>query len=55
MHAGLPPQWDLATARACAAELEEVLQGPQAERFFAHMYGNQPERWDPALSGWELV
>src|ERR1041384_8423693 len=28
LHAGLPPQWDLALAKECATELETVLRGP---------------------------
>jgi bis(5'-nucleosyl)-tetraphosphatase (symmetrical) len=55
VHAGLAPQWDLATARACAAELETVLQGPDYPAFFRHMYGDQPARWDPGLTGWERL
>ena len=49
-HAGLPPEWDLNTALACAAEVEKVLRG-DAREFFAHMYGNEPSRWDPHLRG----
>jgi bis(5'-nucleosyl)-tetraphosphatase (symmetrical) len=52
VHAGLPPEWDLHTARACAAEVEAVLQGEDYAEFFRHMYGDQPRRWDPALTGW---
>jgi bis(5'-nucleosyl)-tetraphosphatase (symmetrical) len=51
VHAGLPPQWDLTTAQACARELEAVLCGPDAAEFFTHMYGDQPDRWSPKLSG----
>ncbi|RDE19870.1 symmetrical bis(5'-nucleosyl)-tetraphosphatase [Motiliproteus coralliicola] len=51
VHAGIPPIWDPDTAAACAAEMEEVLQGPNAAEFFANMYGNSPERWDPSLEG----
>jgi len=53
LHAGLPPQWDLATARACASELEQVLRGPDHLYFFAHMYGDQPRQWNTALQGIE--
>ena len=52
MHAGLVPQWDLATASACARELESALQDADSARdLFAHMYGNQPDRWSPDLAG----
>jgi len=51
VHAGLPPQWDLPQARACARELEEVLGGEHYRDFIAHMYGNLPERWDDDLHG----
>ena len=27
VHAGLPPQWDLETARSCASEVESTLRG----------------------------
>ncbi len=55
VHAGLPPQWDLATARACAAELEAALRGPDHLDFIRVMYGNRPDRWDPALEGIERL
>jgi bis(5'-nucleosyl)-tetraphosphatase (symmetrical) len=51
VHAGLPPEWDLATARACAREVESVLRGPQHHDYFMQMYGNKPNRWDPKLRG----
>ncbi len=52
VHAGLPPQWDLATARACARELEAVLRGPRLTEFLANMYGDEPRRWREDLAGW---
>ncbi|KPK37502.1 MAG: diadenosine tetraphosphatase [Gammaproteobacteria bacterium SG8_47] len=55
VHAGLPPQWDLAQARACAAELESVLRGPDYAVFFQHMYGNEPSRWSEELNSWERL
>ncbi|MDE2235385.1 MAG: symmetrical bis(5'-nucleosyl)-tetraphosphatase [Gammaproteobacteria bacterium] len=51
IHAGLPPQWDAATAQSCAHELEYVLRGHDYLEFFQHMYGDQPNRWAPALRG----
>ena len=53
IHAGLPPQWDLQTAQACAGEVEEVLRGAAHVDYFLRMYGNRPDRWDPGLSGME--
>jgi bis(5'-nucleosyl)-tetraphosphatase (symmetrical) len=51
VHAGVVPQWDAATTLALAAEVEQMLQGPDLADFLPRMYGNQPARWDPALSG----
>jgi bis(5'-nucleosyl)-tetraphosphatase (symmetrical) len=51
VHAGLPPQWDLAAARAAAAELEAVLGGDECTDFLKVMYGNQPDLWSPGLEG----
>ena len=53
IHAGLPPEWDLATTLACAGEVEQVLRGDEYRDYFARMYGNKPKHWDPALAGME--
>lgn len=55
VHAGLPPQWDLDKARACARELETVLQNFAYEDFFKHMSGAKPLRWRDDLEGWERL
>jgi bis(5'-nucleosyl)-tetraphosphatase (symmetrical) len=55
IHAGLPPQWDLATARACAAEAEQLLRDGDAKVFFQQMYGDQPPQWRDDLSGVERL
>jgi bis(5'-nucleosyl)-tetraphosphatase (symmetrical) len=55
VHAGLPPQWDLATAQQCAREVESVLRGPRLDEFVAHMYGNRPNCWSDDLAGWERL
>ena len=41
VHAGLPPEWDLATARRRAAEVERVLAGDRAGAFLARLYGDE--------------
>lgn len=51
VHAGIPPSWDLATAAACAREVEAVLAGDAVREFLSEMYGNQPDRWSPELKG----
>lgn len=51
VHAGLPPCWDLATAMACAREVEDALQGDDFRDFLAHMYGDEPAHWHASLRG----
>jgi bis(5'-nucleosyl)-tetraphosphatase (symmetrical) len=52
IHAGLPPQWDLALAQSCAQELESALRDDQGcIELFAHMYGDRPNRWSDELKG----
>lgn len=55
VHAGLAPQWDMATAQACARELEAVLRGPDHEAFLCNMYGNEPARWSERLRGMDRL
>jgi bis(5'-nucleosyl)-tetraphosphatase (symmetrical) len=50
LHAGLPPEWDIGTAQRCAAEFGEALRRDPAA-VFRELYGDQPDRWDPSLSG----
>lgn len=56
LHAGMPPEWDFAQARACAAELEQALRDDAgANQLFAGMYGDQPDRWSDELRGVERL
>ncbi len=54
LHAGLPPQWDIATALACAREVEAALTASPRE-FFQAMYGDDPPRWSASLAGVERL
>lgn len=53
VHAGLPPEWDLPTARARAAEVERVLGGPQSGAFLHHLYGDEAHGGEEA--GWSRL
>lgn len=55
VHAGLPPQWDVPMALACAAEVESALRGPLSNELFAAMYGDEPALWSPELQGMERL
>lgn len=55
IHAGLPPQWQLADAERHAKEVEEVLKSNQYSDFLWHMYGNEPDRWDQNLEGYDRL
>ena len=50
VHAGLVPQWSVATALALAQEVEAALStDPRA--LFENMYGDEPTRWSDMLIG----
>lgn len=55
VHAGLLPQWEISRAGELAAEVEEVLQGPQRVEMMRHMYGGQPDQWQDSLQGWDRL
>lgn len=55
VHAGIPPMWDLATAKRLAQEVETCLQGPNWMAFTQAMYGNTPEQWHEELCGYERL
>ncbi len=51
VHAGLLPQWSIATALALAAEAEAVLRGDHHDDFLRPLYGNKPSAWNENLAG----
>lgn len=53
VHAGVPSAWDAADTLACATEVEQQLRGPDPAGLLRQMYGNQPDRWSPDLTGIE--
>ncbi len=55
VHAGLPPQWNLPQAQACATEVEATLRGPGCNDFLAHMFGPEPHVWRDELAGIERL
>ena len=54
LHAGLAPQWDIATTRSCAREFERALQRDPG-KLFEQMYGDDPDQWNEALQGPERL
>jgi bis(5'-nucleosyl)-tetraphosphatase (symmetrical) len=50
LHAGLAPQWDMSTARACAREFESALRH-DPDRVLENLYGDEPVCWDAGLTG----
>lgn len=55
VHAGLLPQWDLATARRLAAEAGDFIQRSNTNDLFTHMYGDTPDHWQEDLGGWARI
>ncbi|MGB0712511.1 MAG: symmetrical bis(5'-nucleosyl)-tetraphosphatase [Gammaproteobacteria bacterium] len=55
VHAGIPPFWDLNTARREATLLEDCLRSEARHGYFKAMYGNQPDRWDETLEGMDRL
>lgn len=55
VHAGIAPQWSRKKLLALAREAEAVIAGADADGFYAHMYGNEPDRWQDKLQGWDRI
>ena len=55
VHAGVPPQWDLAQTLAYARELETALREPGYQRLLTAMYGDQPSLWSDSLVGMDRL
>ncbi|EGI77138.1 symmetrical bis(5'-nucleosyl)-tetraphosphatase [Hylemonella gracilis] len=51
VHAGVLPQWSTAQTLALAAEVQDVLAGPDWIGFIHQMYGNEPSAWRDDLRG----
>jgi bis(5'-nucleosyl)-tetraphosphatase (symmetrical) len=53
VHAGIVPQWDVATTLALAGEVEALLRSDALGEFLHVMYANEPMRWSASLVGAE--
>lgn len=51
VHAGVPPQWTREQTLRLARAASKTLQGTSGDAFLDQMYGNEPDRWNPALRG----
>lgn len=52
VHAGVLPQWELATALRLAAEAGDSIRRSESNELFTHMYGDLPDHWQDDLGGW---
>jgi bis(5'-nucleosyl)-tetraphosphatase (symmetrical) len=54
VHAGVLPQWTVALTLSLAAEVGAALRR-DAHAVFRQMYGDEPDQWDPGLSGMDRL
>jgi bis(5'-nucleosyl)-tetraphosphatase (symmetrical) len=50
VHAGVLPQWTVAQTLLLAGEVERALR-TDARALLSQMYGDEPDHWEPTLSG----
>ncbi|WP_372872936.1 symmetrical bis(5'-nucleosyl)-tetraphosphatase [Shewanella sp.] len=50
-HAGVPPQWDITTLATEAKAVSDVLKSDKYLDLISSMYTEEPEAWNPDLSG----
>jgi bis(5'-nucleosyl)-tetraphosphatase (symmetrical) len=51
VHAGLLPSWTPALAVKLSHEVESVLRSEEHDGFLSALYGDEPARWNDALTG----
>jgi bis(5'-nucleosyl)-tetraphosphatase (symmetrical) len=54
VHAGVVPQWDLALTIELASEVQHALR-TEPRALLRSMYGDEPDHWQPELTGAERV
>lgn len=54
VHAGLVPQWTVELTLQLAHAVSTALRH-DPRTLFEHMYGNEPQRWDERLAGYERL
>jgi bis(5'-nucleosyl)-tetraphosphatase (symmetrical) len=54
LHAGVVPQWSVALTMQLARQVEQALT-QHTHELLAHMYGDEPDHWQPGLSGIERL
>ncbi len=54
LHAGVVPQWSVTDTLQLAREVQRALHD-EPVRLLGAMYGDQPDRWQPQLSGTERL
>lgn len=54
VHAGVVPQWTVGLTLKLAREIEAALRH-DPRTLFDHMYGNEPDRWNDALTGMDRL
>jgi len=52
-HAGIPPIWNLAKAKAVAAEVELEMRSSRQKKLLENLFGNQPNLWSDDLKGYD--
>ncbi|SFC14718.1 Bis(5'nucleosyl)-tetraphosphatase, ApaH [Marinospirillum celere] len=52
-HAGIPPAWNLAQAKALAAEVELEMRSSRQKKLLENLFGNEPGFWSDSLQGYE--
>ena len=53
VHAGIPPQWNLAQSLSYAKEVEEFLRQDNPKKFLKDLYQEVPNIWNNGLTGME--